>query len=141
MNSYYSVIPASRIQRGVHAFEPDSNYYNYCEFAKRPDRTSSERMAQEENNKFNTQSTVNIDDEMDFKLIPNPNDGRFVLHCTDIVPLDIHIMDNMGREVHSMYGVPVENQIIFNLEGLAKGIYLLSIHYANDRKTIRFSIQ
>jgi hypothetical protein len=125
----------------LHAFEPDSTYYNYCEFAKRPDRTTSERIAQEENNKFNKHEIENIEGAMDFKLIPNPNDGRFVLHCTDIGPFDIHIMDNMGRVVHRMNGMPVENQINFNLDGWAKGIYLLSIHYVKGLKTIRFSIQ
>jgi hypothetical protein len=125
----------------LHAFEPDITYYNCCEFAKPPDRTSSERMAQNESELLKKQALEYASASLDYKLVPNPNDGRFILHCTDNSALDIRILDNMGREVHRMYGMPVENQLHFNLDSMAKGIYLLSIRDANGLKTIRFSIQ
>ena len=140
-HSVNSVNPGYSDSDNLHAFEPDGTYYNYCEFAKRPDRTSSERMAQGENDMFNKHGIENIDGAMDFKLIPNPNDGRFVLHCTDNGALDIRILDSMGREVHRMQCVPVGKQLSFNLDGLAKGIYFLSVRHANGLRTIRFSIQ
>jgi hypothetical protein len=125
----------------LHAFEPENTYYNYCEFAKPPDRTSSERMAQNESELLKKQALEYASVSLNYKLVPNPNDGRFILHCTANSALDIHILDNMGREVHRMHGVPVENQLHFNLDGMAKGIYLLSIRDANGLKTIRFSRQ
>lgn len=121
----------------LHAFEPDSNYYNYCEFAKRPDRESSERNSNmQENNTKENLSFINLD----YKVIPNPNNGEFSILCPDNSNINLKIYDNKGAKIFDQAARPNQNVITINLNNLSPGIYNLVIINAITIKNIKFAI-
>jgi hypothetical protein len=108
----------------LHAFEPDSNYYNYCEFAKTTNRISNERNSniQEIISKENT-----FANDLEYKVIPNPNNGTFELltNSNDIITCEIS--DMAGRIFENGNYKPIGNKIQFGLSNLTKGIYHLKV--------------
>jgi hypothetical protein len=120
----------------LHAFEPDSNYYNYCEYAKRPDRESSERTS----NLQQSQSKAKFNEHSEYKIIPNPNNGLFSLYCPDNSGLLIQIYDNTGIKVFEINSKPSQSVVEFNLGTCANGVYNLTITTEISRQNIRFTI-
>jgi len=108
----------------LHAFEPDSNYYNYCEFAKRTDRTSNERNSNIQQNQYNENTFVN---NMQYNVIPNPNNGTFELLTSSNNPITCEISDMAGRIITNGYYKPVGNMVLFSLGNLTKGMYHLKV--------------
>jgi hypothetical protein len=113
----------------LHSVEPEKDYYNYCEFAKDPKRTSNARIAsQTENNEpivFDEQQT-NIA-FANYQIVPNPNNGNFALNCISNETLLCEITDFTGRIILSKSFKPINGSISFNNLSISKGIYSLRV--------------
>jgi hypothetical protein len=121
----------------LHAFEPDSNYYNYCEFAKRPDRETSERFAQEQEN---IKQQNNISKISGYKLIPNPNNGLFSLFCSEDLAITLKVYDSKGRNVFEQFASPNQGVLNINLTHFSNGIYNMVITNEKNNVNLRFII-
>lgn len=124
----------------LHAFEPHNNYYNYCEFAKRPNRTSSDRHSNVEQNQAidNPVSDANLN--MSYKVIPNPNNGTFSLLCPDNSNISLTIYDNKGTKVYDHFIKPSQSVLNIDLGNTSKGLYNLVITTEKTRQNIKFAI-
>jgi hypothetical protein len=121
----------------LHHFEPEVNYYHYCEFAKRPDRQNAERLAKE--SEKITQPGANVLTS-NFVLIPNPNNGRFKLICSKEENIHLLIFDSKGGQIFEK-DVFSENKVVdFDVLNQSAGIYNLTVISSTERKNIRFVI-
>lgn len=121
----------------LHAFEPDSTYYNYCEFAKKPDRESAERKAKE-SKRIDQPNTINIPTE--FVLIPNPNNGTFKLICSEEENIHLLIFDGKGGQIFEQEVVSRNKVVDIDVSNHSPGIYNLTVISSSERKNIRFVI-
>ena len=137
MHSANSIIPASQIQTVFHAFEPDSTYYNYCEFAKNPNRESSERRTQEQDKTKHLSKNNGI---TDYKLIPNPNNGIFSLYCPVDSNVKLVVYDSKGQIVLQQFTKPNKSVISFDISSSANGMYQILISGPMGISTLRFII-
>jgi hypothetical protein len=121
----------------LHAFEPDSNYYNYCEFAKRPNRTSNERNS-------NVQPNASIEKSLElnlaYKVIPNPNNGTFELLTSSNNSITCEISDMAGRIIERGNFKPTNYKIAFNFNGQTRGVYNLKVIDNTKVTTIKIVI-
>jgi hypothetical protein len=121
----------------LHAFEPDSAYYNSCEFAKKPDRESSERFPQEQ--EFIKQEK-GMNKISDYRLIPNPNNGLFSLFCPDDSIITLSVYDSKGRNLFEQIDSPNHAIITINMSNFSNGIYNLIITSGKNRHNLKFVI-
>jgi hypothetical protein len=121
----------------LHAFEPDSSYYNYCEFAKKPDRESSERNSNAQQNQVKENA---ISSNLEYKVIPNPNNGSFSLLCPDDSNITIIIYDSKGGKVYELVAKPSQSIVNIDLDNSASGIYNMIITAEKIRNSIKFAI-
>ena len=70
--------------------------------------------------------TKDIADNELFKIIPNPNNGRFVLLADKISNANLKLFNSFGGLVYTEDNVTFEKKEI-NIEKLAKGVYLLEL--------------
>lgn len=126
----------------MHNFEPDSNYYNYCEFAKSPFRNSNERVTvNQQNQNLDSKNEQNFSmDNSEYKIIPNPNLGNFSLLCYSSLPILCELIDLSGRLIFSRKYSPVENRVQFHLSHLPKGVYNLRVVDDNKVSVLKILI-
>jgi hypothetical protein len=121
----------------LHRFEPDSNYYNYCEFAKRPDRPTSERNSVNQNSKtFGKNSNI----IMAYKLMPNPNNGAFQILCPNNDEIFLCIYDGKGNIILENKTIPNNNIVNIKLGKVSTGLYNLIINSGNSIISFKVSI-
>ena len=109
----------------LHSFDPVKDYYNYCEFAKNPRRSSNERLSGNHEN-LQIESDYRTNEPFinsGYKIIPNPNDGTFRLYCNSNELIKCELYDISGRIVESGNYKPSANAVLFHLDYLPKGIY------------------
>ncbi|MBU0488305.1 MAG: T9SS type A sorting domain-containing protein [Bacteroidetes bacterium] len=74
----------------------------------------------------------NVDFSSGFSILPNPNRGEFtlIINDSDIHTGEILIIDVMGRTVASttLLGHATQQQVSFNIEGMAAGVYSVVLH-------------
>jgi len=124
----------------LHAFEPERNYMNSCEFAKNPERKSSERKANNSGtaiNEFNYDSNIIVNE---YLLSPNPNNGICKLKCPNNSSLIYELADVSGKINFSGFIKPSDNSFEFNFSGISKGIYSLKLISENNSKIIKMVI-
>jgi hypothetical protein len=119
----------------LHGIEPDSNYYNYCEFVKKPDRESSERNANEHLARENT-----FRNNLDYILMPNPNNGAFQIWCPDNKPVAYSIYDSKGNKVVENIAYPTSNIISIRLNDVSSGLYNVVIATSSKRISFKMSV-
>jgi hypothetical protein len=121
----------------LHGFDPKTDYYNYCEFAKDPRRTSNERLSgNQQNESSNENFIINLDSE--YQIVPNPNDGTFRLNCNSKESIKCELYDVSGRIIESGNYKPAGNSILFNFDYLPKGMYHLKV--INNEKAVTLKI-
>jgi hypothetical protein len=120
----------------LNAFEPDSTFYNYCEYAKKPDRASSERNSLSQNQvKDNT-----INTNFEYKVIPNPNNGTFSLLCPDNSNIMVKIYDSKGAKVFEQSANPSQHILNIDIDNSSHGIYNLLITTESKNYSIKFAV-
>jgi hypothetical protein len=123
----------------VHAFEPDSTYYNYCEFAKSPDRSSSERYGYSES-QIQARFAMSSISEITYRIIPNPNNGVFSVITPDASQLEVIVHDSKGAIVYQGNLVPANNSCLIDLKTAPAGLFNCSIISEGGRQSFRFII-
>lgn len=68
----------------------------------------------------------------DVKLFPNPNNGSFSISSSDTIE-EIEVFDILGNLVFKGKNYTYE----FNINGLSNGLYLVKIHYNDDKYEIK----
>lgn len=121
----------------LHHFEPEVNYYHYCEFAKRPDRQNSERLSKNQENSKEPDKTGGI---TEYKLFPNPNNGLFSLFCPNQSATNLVVYNSQGQSVMEGDMVPHKGLINIDMSGFSQGIYTLRFSAENQMGSIRFVI-
>lgn len=91
------------------------------------------------------ESSSNISITGDYKLYPNPNNGTFTLSGntdTDEM-LQLHIANSVGQLIYSDTLQPVNGQVhkVFNIQGIATGIYSVTIKGENKTSVFKLSVQ
>jgi hypothetical protein len=119
----------------LHAFEPDSAYYNYCEFVKRPDRESSDR---NENMQMRSENIGNKNEN--FQLYPNPNNGKFNLVTSTNNEFYVLVCDVFGSSVIQMTTKATNGHLSIDMTQYSKGVYNIIIIDDNCIHNIRFTI-
>ena len=121
----------------LHSVEPEKDYVNYCEIAKKPERTSSERRA-----KNNTKELgFMVESYTAYQIVPNPNNGNFTLQCPNNQGFSYSVYDAKGSIVNNGKEAPNANSVSLNLSNLSKGLYNLVItNDYNERVSLKFNI-
>ena len=87
----------------------------------------------------------NIPFKKSIKLVPNPNDGEFnVEFATDYEgEIGIELVNMIGMSVHSERIVHKQGMNTWNFDqrGLAKGVYILNLHFEDKDYATRVIIQ
>ena len=80
------------------------------------------------------------------RLMPNPNKGQFIVSCTvgsNYHQAPIEVTNMLGQKIFSGMAEVVNGSINYPVtlqDGLANGMYLMTISTGTDRKTISFII-
>ena len=118
-------------------FEPDVNYYNPCEFSKRPNRENSERLSKE----VSGQNSVLFPQRMNNgKLVPNPNNGQFSVICPVDLLFNLAVYDSKGQRVIEQSTMPVNGTIHVDMTGFSPGIYNMILTGEVNRESFKFII-
>ncbi len=82
------------------------------------------------------ESMVELNDDTQFKIYPNPNSGSFYISCKELtnVYCSIHIINNIGNTVFEDHVININGILAISEPKLVPGIYLLQI--AVNGKTI-----
>lgn len=80
---------------------------------------------------------VVTNDEQPVQLYPNPAKDAISLSYSDKPPLEWHFSDCRGRKFKPGF-VLREGNISFNLQGLAAGLYFLSVTLEHEKKVFKF---
>jgi hypothetical protein len=121
----------------LHAFEPERDYMNSCEFAKNPQRKSSERHAI--NN--NMQQDFTSENYSTYQIVPNPNNGKFNLRCPDNEQFSYTIYDSKGSIINKGNAKSLGYIFSMDLPNLSNGIYNLIITNSTyQRVSVKFNI-
>lgn len=79
------------------------------------------------------------ENEIDFEIYPNPNNGKFTVNFENYVPSKLIVFTLSGEVV---FEKNVENsEMVLNLEGLSKGIYLLGLQTEDKTITKKLIVQ
>jgi hypothetical protein len=122
----------------LHQFEPDSNYYNYCEFSKRPDRQSNARTESENKNEKNSASN---NAKISYNIVPNPNNGSFMLNCPNDEQVELKLINSSGQIIEVGRYKPMNGVINLQFMGAPQGVYFLKIQSANSVEIIKLILQ
>ncbi|MEY4904334.1 MAG: hypothetical protein RLZZ292_2149, partial [Bacteroidota bacterium] len=76
------------------------------------------------------------------QILPNPNDGHFILDLKSdkIEAIDVQILDTNGKLITKRTMQSIDHQA-FNLEHLAKGIYLVRLKKADGEQTMKLVVE
>ena len=87
----------------------------------------------------------NIAFKKSIKLIPNPNNGEFNVEFTTDYDgeVNIQMLNMIGKQVHTSKFVHKQgvNTWSYDEQGLAKGVYILNIHFEDKDYSTRLIIQ
>jgi hypothetical protein len=122
----------------LHQFEPDSNYYNYCEFSKRPDRQSNARTESENKTEKNSASN---NAKISYNIVPNPNNGSFMLNCPNDEQVELKLINSSGQIIEVGRYKPMNGVINLQFMGAPQGVYFLKIQSANSVEIIKLILQ
>jgi len=123
----------------LHNFEPDSNYYNFCEFAKRPDRQSNARKVDNFNLPEKKEPSESVNKS--YSIVPNPNNGSFRLNCPNDKCIQVEIMNSAGQVVEVNQYKPMNGVVHLELRDFMHGIYFFRIISANYVENLKFILQ
>lgn len=87
---------------------------------------------------------VNINNEFNATVYPNPNDGRFVLeiNSTELKQFDIQLFNAIGEIIeNNKANLNTSNRVEFDLEKLPAGVYYLKIIGLKNTTTKKIVVQ
>jgi hypothetical protein len=80
-------------------------------------------------------STTSEENLENFHIMPNPNDGNFVITANDILVADISIFDKSGKKIKVNYTKQGEDYVVNN--EFISGVYFVIITTEDSRKYYR----